>query len=71
VPRTAIQLGYDVLNRRKLFTLNTYRGGLGYVWRESQTKQHEFFPISINYTQPLNVTQEFKDSIRSIHTCAM
>jgi outer membrane protein assembly factor BamA len=63
VPRTAIQLGYDVLNRRKLFTLNTYRGGLGYVWRESLTKQHEFFPISINYTQPLNITQEFIDSI--------
>jgi hemolysin activation/secretion protein len=64
VPRTAIQLGYDVMNRRKLFTINSYRGGLGYVWRESQTKQHEFFPISINYTQPINITDEFKDSIR-------
>lgn len=63
VPRTNIQLGYDVLNRRKLYTLNSYRGGLGYIWKESVIKQHEFYPISINYVQPLNVTQTFKDSI--------
>lgn len=63
VPRTNIQLGYDVLNRRKLYTINSYRGGLGYLWRESQVKQHEFYPISINYTQPLKITQEFTDSI--------
>lgn len=64
VPRTNIQLGYDVLNRRKLYTINSYRGGLGYIWKESLVKQHEFYPISINYTQPLNVTDEFKDSLR-------
>lgn len=64
VPRTNIQLGYDVLNRRKLYTLNSYRAGLGYLWRESQVKQHEFYPISINYTKPLNVTQEMTDSIK-------
>lgn len=63
VPRTNIQLGYDLLNRQKLYTLNSYRAGLGYIWRESQVKQHEFYPISINYTQPLNITQEMTDSI--------
>jgi outer membrane protein insertion porin family len=63
VPRTNIQLGYDVLNRRKLYTLNSYRAGLGYLWRESPVKQHEFYPVNINYTQPLNVTKEFTDSI--------
>ena len=62
VPRTNIQLGYDILNRRKLYTLNSYRGGLGYLWKESLQKQHEFYPISINYVQPLNVTPEFIDS---------
>ncbi|HEX2533928.1 MAG TPA: BamA/TamA family outer membrane protein, partial [Chitinophagaceae bacterium] len=64
VPRTTIQLGYDVLNRRKLYTLNSFRGGLGYVWKESLEKQHEFFPININYVQPLNVTGEFYDSLK-------
>lgn len=65
VPRTNIQLGYDVLNRRKLYTINSYRAGLGYLWRESQAKQHEFYPISINYTQPLNITQVFLDTLEA------
>ena len=62
VPRTNIQLGYDVLNRKKLYTLNSYRGGIGYLWKENIQKQHEFYPISINYVQPLNVTKEYLDS---------
>jgi outer membrane protein assembly factor BamA len=62
VPRTNMQIGYDLLNRRKLYTLNSYRGGLGYLWKESTQKQHEFYPISINYVQPLNVTDSFKVS---------
>jgi outer membrane protein assembly factor BamA len=62
VPRTNMQIGYDLLNRRKLYTLNSYRGGLGYLWKESTQKQHEFYPISVNYVQPLNVTDSFKVS---------
>jgi outer membrane protein insertion porin family len=62
VPRTNIQIGYDLLNRRKLYTLNSYRGGFGFLWKESIQKQHEFYPISINYVQPLNVTQKYYDS---------
>lgn len=64
VPRTNIQLGYDLLNRRKLYTLNSYRGGLGYIWKESIQKQHEFYPIAINYVQPLNITKEYLDSTK-------
>lgn len=63
VPRTNVRLGYDVLNRRKLYTLNSFRFGFGYTWKESIKKNHEFFPISINYVQPLNVTKEYRDSI--------
>ncbi len=63
MPRTNIQLGYDLLNRNKLYTLNQYRAGLGYIWKESLQKQHEFYPIAINYVQPLNVTGQYQDSI--------
>jgi outer membrane protein assembly factor BamA len=63
IPRTHIQLGYDILSRSKLYALNSYRANLGYVWKESLEKQHEFYPIAINYVQPLNVTPEFRDTI--------
>jgi outer membrane protein assembly factor BamA len=65
VPRTNIQLGYDLLTRRQLYTINSYRAGLGYLWRENPVKQHEFYPISINYTQPLDITKEMSDSIKN------
>ncbi|MCW3073035.1 MAG: surface antigen [Flaviaesturariibacter sp.] len=63
VPRTNIQLGYDVLNRMKLYTVNSFRGALGYSWKPSAKKQFEFYPVSINYVQPINVTKEYSDSV--------
>ncbi len=63
VPRTKIQLGYDILNRSRYFTLNSFRGQFGYVWKESLTKEHQFNPIALNYVQPLNITPEYRDSV--------
>ena len=62
VPRTNIQLGYDVLNRQKLFTLNSFRGAYGYIWKESSTKEHTFYPISVQYVQPVKITPLYRDS---------
>ncbi len=59
VPRSIIQVGYDILQRQKLYTLNSYRAQFGYNWKESMQKEHSFNPISINYVQSLNVTDSF------------
>lgn len=63
VPRTKFTLGYELLNKRKLYTLNSFRAQAGYNWKESDTKEHEVNLVSINYVQPANVTQQFRDSI--------
>ncbi len=65
-PRTNIRLGYDVLNRKNLYTINSYRFEYGYEWKKNIQKQHELYPISITYAEPLNVTQEFKDLQQTI-----
>ena len=65
VPRSKIELNYDLLNRQKLYTLNSFRGELGYVWKPNSTTQHEFNLFSVDYVLPLNVTQLYKDSIRN------
>jgi outer membrane protein assembly factor BamA len=62
-PRTTFKAGYDILNRKKLFTLNSYRLEYGYVAKRSIKKTHEFNPVAVNYVQALNVTQEFKDLV--------
>ncbi len=64
VPRTNIQLGYDVLNRQDLYTLNSFRGAYGYIWKESNEKEHTFYPISVQYVQPVKVTPEYIDKLR-------
>jgi outer membrane protein insertion porin family len=63
VPRTNIKLGYDLLTRQKLYTVNSFRAALGYTWKPAAQKSFEFYPISINYTQPINVTVEYNDSV--------
>ena len=65
-PRTTIRLGYDVLTRNKLYTLNSYRFEYGYTWKKSIERSHELYPISITYAQPFNVTKTYlklQDSI--------
>jgi outer membrane protein assembly factor BamA len=52
-----------MLDRVKLYTLNSFRAGYGYLWKESIAKQHELYPISINYVQPGKVTDEYRKKI--------
>jgi outer membrane protein insertion porin family len=59
MPRTNIVLGYDMLSRTKLYSLNSFRFAYGYLWKENIRKQHELYPISITYVQPMNVTPAY------------
>jgi outer membrane protein assembly factor BamA len=63
IPRTNIQLGYEALNRRTLYTLNSFRGGLGYLWKQSLAKSHEFYPLAVTYVQPLDITEKYRAEI--------
>lgn len=63
VPRTNIQLGYEILNKQKLYTINSFRGAFGYIWKESIKKEHTFYPISIQYVKPVKITQLYLDSL--------
>ena len=68
VPKSYARIGYDLLNRTKLYTLNSFRADLGYNWKPSVRKEYKYNPISVNYVQPLNVTQRYKDSIKTDFT---
>ncbi|MBA2249764.1 MAG: BamA/TamA family outer membrane protein, partial [Chitinophagaceae bacterium] len=66
VPKSKIELSYDLLNRRKLYTLNSFKGELGYIWKPNLTTQHELNLVSINMVRALNVTKLYLDSIVKI-----
>ena len=63
VPRTNIQLGYDVLSKQGLYALTSLHGAYGYTWKETERKEHTFYPISVQYVQPRNVSVLYRDSV--------
>ncbi|HET7899213.1 MAG TPA: hypothetical protein VFL47_16115, partial [Flavisolibacter sp.] len=63
IPRTNIRLGYETLDRRTLYTINSVNGGLGYLWRETPALTHELYPIAVTYTRPRDITKKYKDEI--------
>lgn len=60
VPKTTITIAYDLLNKQKLYTMNSFRTSYGYSWKESIQKEHTLNPIAINYVQPLYVSPEYQ-----------
>ena len=65
LPRTNIKVGFELLNRSKLYTINSFNTSFGFAWKESEIVQHEFNPISVNYVQPIKVTEEYKRRVLS------
>ena len=70
LPRTNLEGEYEIINRRSLYTLNSFRLALGYLWKESMTKEHQFYPVSINYVQPSNVTELYDSAMKTNPTLA-
>ncbi len=65
VPRTKALLGYEFQQRDKLYSLNTFRGSFGYLWKENIRKEHELKVSEITYVSPMNVTQLYQSQIDS------
>ena len=63
VPRTNFSLGYEILNKRELYTLSSFSTSAGYKWKENIKQDNELKVVRINYVQPANVTTKYQDSI--------
>lgn len=63
VPKTRFNLGYEVFNRNTQYTLNSFKGLAGYVWKESLNREHQLNLININYVDPIHITPEFQQAL--------
>jgi outer membrane protein insertion porin family len=70
VPKTTMMLGYDMLNKQQLYSLNSFRATYGYSWKETLYKEHTLNPVSINFVQPLKVTEEYMKNVADNPTLA-
>jgi outer membrane protein assembly factor BamA len=61
LPKTDFRVGGNVQNRVGFFRLNSLNVGAGYLWRESESKSHELFPVDINYVRTDNTSKGFDE----------
>lgn len=64
LPKTDFRVGGNIQNRVGFFRLNSLNLGAGYLWRESEAKSHELFPIDVNYVRTDNTSKGFEDLLR-------
>lgn len=65
VPVTKFKLAFTSLQRVDLFSLNSVEADYGFSWRETRTRRHELYPISIDFIQLGNVKQRFDSLLRA------
>ncbi|OAQ40568.1 hypothetical protein A5893_06390 [Pedobacter psychrophilus] len=62
-PKTVATLGFEYQDRSQLYSLNTFRGSFGYLWKENIRKEHQLKLTEITYTNSSNVSQLYMDQI--------
>ncbi|TDE28502.1 hypothetical protein E0I61_11480 [Flavobacterium ranwuense] len=63
VPKTKATLGYEFQNRTNLYSLQTFKGSFGYLWKENERKEHLLNVTEITYASPQNVTALYQEQI--------
>lgn len=58
VPRTTINAGYNVLLRKDLYLLHSFKAGYGFQWKENVNKEHQLFPINITYVNTDTINKD-------------
>ncbi len=59
LPTTEVALGSRIQQRLGFFTLNSLNLSYGYTWKENTLKNHEFYPVDINFVQLGNTSEDF------------
>jgi outer membrane protein insertion porin family len=59
LPTTDVSMGSRIQQRLGFFRQNSFNLTYGYTWRENTLKNHEFYPIDINFVQLGKTSPEF------------
>jgi outer membrane protein insertion porin family len=64
VPKTKATLGYEFQKRTQLYSLNTFKGIFGYLWKSSERKEHNLNLTEITFASPQHVTALYQEQIK-------
>ena len=60
VPKTKINLGYDLFDRTQQYTLTSARASFGYIFKQSLQTEHTLTLFSVNYVKPTNIDPTYQ-----------
>jgi outer membrane protein assembly factor BamA len=64
IPHTVLTTGYSLIQRQKLYTLNSFNASWGYQWKPSLHKQNVLDLLDLTYVDAANITPKYLDSIK-------
>jgi outer membrane protein insertion porin family len=64
IPKTILTTGYTLIDRTKLYRLNSFNAAFGYQWKPNLHKQHMLNLLELTYVDAAHVSQLYQDSIR-------
>jgi outer membrane protein insertion porin family len=71
IPHTILNTGYTLINRAKLYNLNSFNASFGYQWKPNLHKQHELNLLEITYVNAASVSKIYTDSIAKTRNPAL
>lgn len=68
VPQSYLKVGYEFLNRRSAYVLNSSTLNFGYKWKENEQKTHDLTLVELIYVQPRNITDAYRAQMDTVPT---
>lgn len=70
VPKTRINLGYELFDRSMQYTLTSAKTSFGYIFKQSLPTEHQITLININLVNPTNITPAYQAGLDTNITLA-
>lgn len=58
--QTKVQMSYEFYTRSNQYTLNSFNTSYGYIWHQSELKEHQLNILSFTYVRPTHITDSFQ-----------
>lgn len=63
IPKTQITAGADYLNRKRLYSLNSFSTSFGYIWDQNRFVNHQLNVINIDYVKLGHTSDRFNEAL--------
>jgi outer membrane protein assembly factor BamA len=60
MPKTKFSIGYEYFDQSAEYTLNSFKASIGYVWKESVTKEHTLEIFRVNLENPTRISPAYQ-----------